>query len=365
MSLEQRREALLSGANPFFGPAADVQPARSGARDLAVLLTLYTHGDYTRPALNALQVSNRLTASGLPWFLAELAFLETPHVFLPAPNILLLRARTCLFQNERLLNVLARRLVPASYTKLLFLDADLALHPLPGAVPRGQALHWYDAAAALLDGHDVVQPFDLSGRLSLDLRHVVDRPGCGLFSANAGLPLETQANTHQPGYALAYRRQWLEGLPGGGLFDLAVLGDGFFLSAAVAGGFDVCWPFEPAAEQGEPQPPYRHCSPELRRQVAGAYWAEFGAYARAARATRPRNATLSHVMAVHYWHGRKGRRRYAMRHVLMANVSSLRALLEEGEEGLWELRAGDSEQAAALNETICGLFRERKDDDPR
>ena len=85
-------------------------------------------------------------------------------VFPPGPRTLRLRTSSCLFQKERLLNLLEAR-VPQQYGKVLFLDADVLLGDAGGG-------GWYDSLSHLLDAHEEVHPFDLTGHLDLAFSRV-------------------------------------------------------------------------------------------------------------------------------------------------------------------------------------------------
>ena len=348
LDAEGKKEALLSVANPFFGPAAAVRPAAGGRRDMAVLMTLYSPGRFVRPVLNALAVKNRMEAAGIPLYIVEVAVGGEPHVFRPADTHLLLRSDSCLFQKERLLNALEKK-VPRRFTKLLFLDADVGL---ASAQPGGP--HWYDVLSRLLDDHEVVHPFDVCGYLDLSMRRV-DEVKCSVLRAARGRPLDPQLSTLHPGFGWAYNREWLN--LHGGLFDLAIHGGGDSLNGAAVGQFDVCWP-----EGATPPKGYKRCKLTFNGLLVRAYADEFGKYALAVKADPPRVA-VAPLLAVHYWHGRKQKRQISSRFDHFENVSRIMDVLESNADGIWELRTKESELARHLNATLCRYFRHRSDDD--
>ena len=186
------KHALLASANPFFGEASSQLPAAGGRRDMAVLMTLYSPGRWARPVMNALVMQNRLQAQGVPLYVVEVAVGTSAHVFQASPHTLLLRSDSCLFQKERLLNVLEKR-VPKRYTKLLLLDGDVSLSSATDE-------HWYDTLQRLLDSHDVVHPFDVCGRLDLSLKNVD-----GVRSSRASAA--ARADIRPPGALLRVPRQ--------------------------------------------------------------------------------------------------------------------------------------------------------------
>ena len=228
-------QLLQRFVNPFFGGHVRQKPA--GPKDLAVLSVLYSPGRFVRPVLNLLLVQNRLAALDVPLFLLEVALGDDQHVLPPGPRTLLLRSSSCLFQKERLMNVLEAT-VPATFTKVLFLDGDVLL---ANSQPGGA--HWYDTLSSLLDSHDVVQPFDLVGHLDLSFRRV-SRVKCSVLHANHKTSLDSQIHklgSLHTGLAWAFRRDWLR--VQGGLFDAAIHGGGDSVNAGALGQYHVCMPF--------------------------------------------------------------------------------------------------------------------------
>lgn len=349
LDADGKKAALLAVANPFFGPAAAAMPREGGRRDLAVLMTLYSPGRFVRPVLNALAVKNRIEAAGVPLYVVEVAVGKEEHVFPPGPNTLLLRSDSCLFQKERLLNVLLQKKVARRFTKLLFLDADVGL-----ASHQPDGPHWYDVLSDLLDSNDVVHPFDVCGYLDLAMRRV-DEVKCSVLHATRTRPLDPQLSTLHPGFGWAYRRDWLTRM--GGLFDLAIHGGGDSLNGAAVGRFDVCWP-----DASPPPDGFKHCKLAFNGLLVQAYAEQFGKYALAARADPPR-VSVAPLLAVHYWHGRKQKRQISRRFDHFQNISRIMDVLESSPDGIWELRTRESALAADLNATLCRYFKHRSDDD--
>lgn len=303
-----------------------------------------------RPIFNALMVQNRMQAQGVPLFILEVAVGGEPHVFSPGPTTHLLRSDSCLFQKERLLNVLEAR-VPARFKKLLLLDADVVL-------ASSTSQHWYDTLSSLLESHDVVQPFDVCAKMDLGLKKV-EQPRCSVFHADRRQPLEPQLHHNHPGYGWAVRRDWLRAQ--GGLFDLSLNGGGDTLHAAAFGGYRICWRGKAATP-----PALQHnlfCNPAWTPAVPEAYGAEYGEYYGRVQASRPRVTSAGTLMAVHHWHGSRRLRQLDTRMKNWVNVTSMSEVLSQTSDGIWELRTRESAVAKKLNESLCAYFRKRSEDD--
>jgi hypothetical protein len=328
-------QILKQFANPFFGERAAERP--TGARDLAVLVVLYSPGHFVRPALNALLLYNRLEALGVPVYKLEVALGSDHHVLPSGKRTVLLRSSSCLFQKERLLNVLASR-VPPTYKKLLFLDGDVLLGNADRSGP-----HWYDVLSLLLDHYEVVQPFDVSGHLDLSFSRV-NSVKCSVFHANKRSSLDSQipAQKLHTGLAWAFSRAWLDAQ--GGLFDAAIHGGGDSVNAAAFGGYSVCMP---DSVDGEASPA---CLAGGGRILVTAYASEYVDYAARAAAHAPRVASAHTLVAMDMWHGAHSKRQYSARLAHFAGVRNLSELVRTDAQGIYEF-VPDSSVAAEMNAT--------------
>ena len=337
-------QLLLRYANPFFGEHTRQKP--EGPKDLAVLSVLYSPGRFVRPVLNLLLVQNRLAALGIPLFTLEVALGEDAHVLQPGARTRLLRSSSCLFQKERLMNVLEAS-VPAAFTKVVFLDGDVLL-----ANSQQGGAHWYDVLSELLDSHDVVQPFDLSGHLDLSFKRV-SRVKCSVLHAHRNASLDGQIPQQglHTGLAWAFRRDWLQAQ--GGLFDVAIHGGGDSINAGALGQFPVCLPQPDGASDTA-------CLAGAGRILVPAYVQQFQAYAAKVAAHPPRSAFAPTLVALDLWHGSHKHRQYTKRLEHFTDVGDVGELVRTDGQGIYEFREGAA--AALMNSTICRYFRERKDD---
>ena len=324
-----------------------------------MLSVLYSPGRFVRPVLNLLLVQNRLDALGIPRFTLEVALGDEPHVLQPGPNTLLLRTTSCLFQKERLMNVLEAT-VPERFTKVLFLDGDVLL---ANSEPGGA--HWYDVLSKLLDSHDVVQPFDMSGHLDLAFRKV-SRVKCSVLHAHHNASLDSQIpglHGGQPlhtGLAWAFRRDWLQAQ--GGLFDAAIHGGGDSINAGALGQYQICQPRSDFS--ADPA-----CLGGAGRILVRSYVRQFKEYEARVATHPPRSTYAPTLVALDLWHGSNKNRQYTSRLAHFESVQNVDNLVQTDAQGIYEFRPGLA-KAEQMNATICRYFQERVDDaltdhDPR
>ena len=315
-----QRHSFLSHAFPASRPIAT---------DLVVLSSFFNPARSVRLVENALFVRNMLQSAGIAHYVIEQV--KDGSAFLVADSTTFhLRSDSCLFQKERLLNLLLRR-VPASYTKVLFLDLDVVLYD-----PTSDT-HWLDTVSALLDVHHSVQPFRSSDNIDLTYRKNGRVHQCSqvLIPRNAGeslsqavLDLRKQSwrkLVFHPGYAWAYRRSLLEDV--GGLFDLALVGGGDRLNAVLV--MDT----GPQAYNGSFANLVAHSiKPSFLR-----FRASF------VRATGGKKLSVGHAESVellHMWHGNTQSRQYNTRAHILDRVEDLEELVLQNEDGLYEVAQG-------------------------
>jgi hypothetical protein len=101
--------------------------------------------------------------------------------------------------------------VPAQYTKFFMMDCDLLF----------EKPTWYNDVSQLLDKYDVVQPFQFAVWLDSDLKGItLKREGVVYINSLGEKP---NLGRHHPGFAWAFRREFIEPK---GIYDLNVLGSG-------------------------------------------------------------------------------------------------------------------------------------------
>ena len=170
--------------------------------DLAIVLVYFNPTGSFRILQNALFVTNTLEAAKIPYFLIEQATGATPFAFPERPTIFQYRTSSFMFYKENLFAAAEPR-IPASFTKLMLLDADI-LFGDPG---------WYDRVSIALDDAPVIQPFGTAWWL-----HVNFAPG--VFKNSCFYPGSGEKHT---GFAWAFQRTWYSDV---GIFEYALIGGG-------------------------------------------------------------------------------------------------------------------------------------------
>lgn len=288
-------------------------------------------------------LQNRLATLKIPMYAVEVAYGDDPFVLLPGPRTLQLRTSSCMYQKERLYNVLERR-VPQRFTKLLFLDSDVLLFNTDPGV------HWYDEVSRLLEHADVLHPPALSGYLDVLMARAT-QVKCSVLNASANHAVEPEMLRLQAGMAWGFRRNWLQSV--GGLFDYAVFGGGDILNAAAFAQLPVCQAKHP---QSERRPPFRNCS-GAHAAVDGSYEELYRDYWQRVKAASPVTVTSTSIIAVHFFHGQRHGRWAEPTLLSNANVSHVSQILLTNEDDIWVYR-NTTRKGHRLNATICSYMHD-------
>jgi hypothetical protein len=252
-----------------------------------------------------------LARQGIPVVVVECAFGDAAFDLPAGAADLRVRARSPMWQKERLLN-LAVSTLPASYGKVAWLDCDLLF----------ENDSWVDQAAAALESHAVLQLFERVVRLP---RGAETDDGTGqrwdgfaaVFERDHELATTSWFNGHgHSGFAWAARRELWDGA---GLYDTALSGCGDHLMAhALVGDLESRCVLRALGGGG----------PQLRRLRR---WA--------AEAASVAGKEVGHVPGSvwHLWHGDLADRRYDQRaHELAALGFDPDTDLRHGPDGCWE-----------------------------
>lgn len=305
------RPALSPDASPKGFVSGFRGYSRPSRRDTAVVLCHFSPAGFRRLAENARTVVSDMRGSGIPVYSVELVHpgrgpsLEDPD--------LTVRSGSYMFHKENLMGLMLSR-VPDSYSKVVFLDADV----------RFSDREWLDRASDALDRADVIQPMEWcfwsSTRDKISAGEQVAR-GRGL-----------DVGSVHPGFATAARRDWLDRV--GGLYDLAVVGNGdTCLWDAVARSYGLGFP------EGS----------------TSAYTSRYeglrGFFERVASSS-PRVGSLRGCFAGHLPHGTAGKRGYVRRHSILERDISV----SRNADGVYEWND------ASNNGPMLEYFRSRDED---
>ncbi len=299
--------------------------------DMAVLMCMFNPTQSVRIVQNWLYVWNKFVSAGIPVFGIELLFpWQRSASLADAFKTLTVRSDSIMFHKEKLLERLERE-VPASYTKLCWVDCDIVF----------QKADWYDATSVQLDKVAIVQPYGRCQWLLPDLR----TPMLANNSAAANIDeiraahaagISDRLNGH-PGFAMAMRRGHVRH------FTWSVVGGGdavFFRG--------VCGMVSEFANQR---------MRELMEPVCTEWVTD-------ARSKHTKEMGCVHGDIWHMWHGPINSRQYYDRYkqfiaVVPKDVKDIRELLVENADGVWSWR---TDVRGALNKMMLHYFNGRDDD---
>jgi hypothetical protein len=303
------------------------------ADDLWVVTTYFDAAGYRRKRANYETFRERVTGSGLRLVTIECAFGDRPFVLPPCDGVLQVRADHVMWQKERLLNLLVRRL-PAACEKLAWLDCDVLF----------ENPDWAAETSRRLDSTPLVQPFARAIRLPRDGdvyrgEGIVYESLAATLGRDPSAALEGEYATHgDTGLAWAARRDVLDRH---GLYEACIVGGGDHLIAHAACG---AW-----------------ASPCLAPMLGNGqgYRAHFTRWAE--RFHREVHAAIGVVpgAVLHLWHGEPEHRRYVERHAKLRAFSfDPERDLRTGPGGCWEWASDKPE----LHAWVERYFHRRRED---
>ncbi|MFZ4656964.1 MAG: hypothetical protein ACOYNY_08135 [Caldilineaceae bacterium] len=344
--------------------------------DLWVVTTYYNPAGYHTRRANYDRFAQPLYDAGIPLVTVECAFGAEPFSLTPAPQLIQVRGRDCMWMKERLIN-LAIASLPPQATKVAWIDADV-LFTNPA---------WAQQAAALLDRWPLVQLFESISSLQRD-QTASTGGGDPSFAYRQGLrrplslrtpPGRTYYRFGAYGFGWAARRELLQH----GLYDRAILGGGDQLVArassgeiALPGVLDTVgverrhWPAHVGkllrwlADRRRPQwwlawqmaamqRRWQDAAPSVRFQDDYQRWAaQWYDQVRGEIGVVPGRI-------LHLWHGELANRRYSARSAILVRHQFTPALdLRLNADGVWEW-ASDK---PLLHREIVEYFQARQED---
>ena len=305
-------------------PAVYPKPIRA---DMAVLLVYFNACSYKNLERNLRLTYQSLIHAEIPVFLVEHLFKDQEPIFPEnGSTIFNTRSDSYMFYKENLLNWLMPR-IPSQFTKFYMMDCDLIF----------SSPTWYDDVSALLDTHDVVQPFQEAIWLKSDLKTVhLKRLG---IAYGDHLRDTLNFSTHHPGFAWAFRRDFIEPI---GIFDLNVLGSGDTILA-------------PSIIQNNTIDTIFNSYLKLLEVYFKNYYELFNN-------TRQ---TYYKQEVYHLWHGNRLNRNYVNRYkvfgdlCLTNNITVKTDLFQENSYGIYEYRESIREE---FNKILLDYFQSRDED---
>lgn len=298
--------------------------------DTAVLLAFYNPVPFKRILKNIRYIMKCLRDVGIPYFVAECVF-EGRRPQLPDAD-LHVRSNSFMFYKEQLLNLLERK-VPAKYTKLVFLDADILF----------DAPDWLNQISVKLNVVDILQPFQEACWLTPDNTRIRNKKysyGYAIVNKLAGKPGEL--HSYHPGFAWAMRRDVFRAI--GGFYPRSIVGNG-----------DMMFTLNLFADAVPEVFRRDHNVPDCIVEGWEAYHARF-------KAVGPSVGFLA-LKALHLFHGLTEQRQYKTRYKDVGDYlkGDWSEIVELNADGLTEFRGPAAAEASAA---VQDYFRRRNEDIP-
>ena len=297
--------------------------------DMAVILVYFNACEYKKLAQNLLLTYQTLVRADIPVFLVEHCFKDQVPLFKEnGTTIFNTKSDSYMFYKENLINWLFKK-IPEQYTKFYMMDCDLIF----------ENIGWYDDVSALLDTHDIVQPFQTAIWLDSDLKSINLKKSS--FTYSYINKLQYSLSLAHPGFVWAARREFIEPI---GIFDLNILGSGdtIFATSALqidSNNIENLWIT------------YANwCIPYYED-----YYLKFNNI----------KTTYYSQNIYHLWHGSKTNRGYNTRYqdfnIICSKygIQTKDALFELNSYGLYEYK---SEYRGEFNEIIINYFKSRNED---
>jgi hypothetical protein len=278
--------------------------------DMALCFVVFNPSQSKRLVMNALYVKNLYERQGLPVFFLELVYKgREPEI----NNAFHVSGDSILFHKENLYRVLETK-IPRHYTKLAFLDADVFFSDTS----------WYGKASAMLDTHDIVQPYEEAVWLDITYRNELLRR---ITVVKSGDKFD---DSFHPGFAWCMRRDWYKRI---GFIEYAITGGGDTISSAawMRKPIHICFLVAPVC---------------LRETIEAYYKYEV-----------PRISYIKDIQLFHLYHGSRANRNYFHRHKKLQGVDTISEIVLANSEGVLEWVDKDK-----WNPLFLEYFKQREDD---
>lgn len=298
---------------------------RATRRDMHAVIAYFSPVGFRRPLQNLHTVLADLVAADIPVTVAEAVMPGAEPLVLPK-EVRHLRWHTdsVLFLKENLFNL---SLSHIDEPKVLQLDGDV----------RFLSRRWWDRTSEALDEADIVQPFDHCWWLGKDGGvHHHKESIVAAFSDKAWPDLRV----FHPGFAWAFRREWLDRV--GGIYELHAVGGG-----------DTSLAYAIAPEQ----PNAKTLSHWVRVENLFYDTNEFKQWMDVVRSTQFTVTYLRRSRLIHLFHGTRERRRYDDRGVFLPPIVNGDYPIHRRSDGLLEWDMPEHSQR------LLEYFRSREEDE--
>ena len=306
----------------------------SAHQEICALTCYFNPQKFQSKKLNFAAFSEHLHRQRVELFVIELAFNHEPFDLPSNSRTLQVRSRSILWQKERLLNHLLKKL-PEQYSKVVWLDCDVIF----------ERDNWIEATAEALDAHNLVQPFTTAirlppGKTSYEGEGTVHESFGSIYRKDPSALRAGVFDDHgHTGFSWAARRDWLSTC---GLYDRCLSGSGDHLMVHA---FCGDWRSDCVTRLLHPPSPY---------------YAHFKSWAAEAYRLVQGDVGVVQGRLLHLWHGRRKDRGYLKRNRELAQLGFDPARdLWENPDGCWEF----TDQNSALRRWAERYFQLRQEDE--
>lgn len=164
-----------------------IQYNEPAEKKMAVLIVYFNIQQSLRLIHNLLYVKNMLDLAKIPYFIGEMSIQGSPFLFAESANIFHFQSDDVMFYKENLINIMEPR-IPADYTKLCMMDADI-LFDNPD---------WYTLMSAKLNDVNICQPFSEAYWLNISYNEIL---------RSTASYLKNQIGGHE-GFVWGFQRDW-------------------------------------------------------------------------------------------------------------------------------------------------------------
>jgi hypothetical protein len=265
-------------------------------KDLAVCFTYFNAAKSKRILMNYLYVVEKLKIAGIPYFTIEM-YESVPEI----QDAFHVKTDFILFQKERLCSILEKH-IPTSYTKLMFIDADIVF----------DNLNWYDDMSEKLNDYNAVHAFTKFVRLDITYKHVIDECLSFTFRKKYGLAQKVGRSKigFNPGGAWGFQRDWFRKI---GFFEDDILGGSDTYSVQ-------SWGIIPDT----------YVYPRFIEKSIQRYKNHIGT----------NFPSVSHLNGnvYHLWHGDTNKKQYRTRKNILRGIRNVKDIVKTSKDGLFQLK---------------------------
>jgi hypothetical protein len=280
--------------------------------DLAVGLVFFNSIKSKRMVMNYLYTIEKFKLAKIPYYTMELVYDGRSPEIADAFHV---RGASYMFHKENLCHLLEKR-IPANYTKLLFLDADIVFSDED----------WYNKLSEKLNSYEVVQPFTNAIWLNLEYNDIIRQRITCVFDKDKS---KININGAHVGFAWAFQRSYFNEV---GMFQYAIVGSGDTYSSMLYLN-NKSFLNNPGSIQG----------------VSSQFNMLFNS------SKRPSISYLNGNI-FHLWHGSIENRNYAKRADILSGIEDISNILIKNQDGVIEFTD------PTLNEKMYDYFFNRDDD---